>query len=227
MRTIRREPALTNPEHDFTKTVELVRRAQEGSEEAKNELFARYSDRMLPWIRARLPSDLRVTNDSSDILQQTLIPALKNFDQFEMLDDESFLHWLKMIARNAIRDQVTHHRALKRDRGREVPMHVVLDGDRSGAINREPAYSGSTPSRELVRGEGIEGITRCLNELREDYRTVIMQRIYHGASWASVAKDLDSPSPNAARMLYWRAITELAKLVRRDGGLDSSSRSGL
>jgi DNA-directed RNA polymerase specialized sigma24 family protein len=67
----------------------------------------------------------------------------------------------------------------------------------------------------LTQEEDIDLIETCVGELREDYRNVILCRDYAGASWATVAESTDSPSADAARSLYTRAVTELASIVRR------------
>lgn len=199
---------------DLNQSIDLVKRAQTGDDVALDALIGRYYDRVRRIVRLRLGRNLRRYLDSEDILQGTFIGAVRAFDRFEMRDESSLLHWLSKIAEHQIKDAADYHYAQKRDGRREQSLRVPKPSDTTDEFAFEPADEYRPPIDDLVAGERIEAIEEAIAELREDYREVILVRNYEGASWSSVAELMGSPSPDAARMHYARAITELSSLVR-------------
>jgi RNA polymerase sigma-70 factor, ECF subfamily len=197
---------------DLTVTIDLLRRAQSGNAEALNRLFARYYERVRRIVRLRLGTRLRQRVESSDILQETFIAAVDGFDRFEMRDEASFINWLARIAERQVLAAADYHIAQKRNPAREVPIHK--DEDQSD-IGIDPVASGLIPPDLLARAELTRMIEECLQELREDYRELIILRNYAGASWEVVAEQTGRPSAAAARMMHAKAIVELGKALRR------------
>lgn len=205
-------------ESDATRSVELVRRAQAGDATALERLYERYYDRVRRIVRVRLGRGLRSHVDSGDILQNTFVESIKGLDRFELREDASLIHWLGRIAENQIRAAADYHGAQKRDRAREVPLDGPGDSNDGADGAPELAADGTAPIDRLARAEDVELIESCLDDLRPEYREVILHRDYAGASWAEVADWIDAPSSDAARMLYARAISQLSSLVHRRAG---------
>lgn len=206
---------MTSPADDpFSQSIDLVRRAQGGDDQALDDLIGRYYDRVRRIVRLRLGRSLRRFLDSEDILQGTFIGAVRAFDRFEMRDESSLLHWLSKIAEHQIKDAADYHHAKKRDGRREQSLRVVSPDGGDDDFQIEPAGQQLPPIDELIEGERISAIEEAIPDLREDYREIIVMRDYEGMSWATVAELMNSPSPDAARMHYARAITELTRLVR-------------
>ncbi|MCP3917823.1 MAG: sigma-70 family RNA polymerase sigma factor [bacterium] len=195
-------------------SLELVRRAQGGEFKALNELFTRYYERVRRVVRMRLGKRLRTHMDSGDILQDTFIKAVNGFDGFQMRDEASLIHWLSKIAENQIKDAADHHFALKRDREREVALQGLRAAQASGELTYDPSADCTLPLDALVKDEDSEILEVCMDALRQDYREVLLMREYEGASWADIGNWMGTPTPNAARMLHARAVTELARQVR-------------
>ena len=203
---------------DNQDSLELVRRAQDGESVALNSLFGRYYGRVRRIVRARLGDGLRGRLDSEDIVQQTFVTAVLSFDRFEMRDEASLIHWLGKLAENEIRGAADHHGAMKRDQRREVAWRTVRDAMESGELELDPEGAEPQPSQEAVKREEVEAVEESLRALSSEYREVIFYRDYARASWAVVAESLGSPSPNAARMLYARALNEMRRLMKRRDG---------
>lgn len=200
---------------DPHRSLDLVRRAQEGEMPALSQLFERYYERVRHLVRMRLGPDLRGALDSGDICQNTFIAAVQAFDRFEMKHERSLLHWLGKIAEHQIRDAADYNFALKRDRKREVALRHILESQASGDLVCELADPAPDPAQLLSDGEETRVVEGELHKLRADYRDVILLRDFERASWQEVAECLGSPGPNAARMLYARALTHLTESVRR------------
>jgi RNA polymerase sigma-70 factor (subfamily 1) len=195
-------------------TVDLVRAARDGRDAARDELFARYADRVLAIVRGRMGAKLRGAMESGDIAQDALLEALKSLDGFDMQDESSLIRWLAAIVQNRIG-------AAARDLGRErrsPDRAVPIEGLR-GENSREiplPA-SGSSPSLALRRREEKGLVDECLAALASDQREVILLRDYAGCSWDDIARETKAQSADAARMLHVRAVAKLGKLLRERG----------
>jgi RNA polymerase sigma-70 factor (ECF subfamily) len=196
---------------DVTRSLDLLRRAQDGEGGAVDQLFGRYYERVRRIVRMRIGPVLRKRVDSGDILQETFIAALESFDRFEVRDEASFISWLARIAQRQVFAAVDHHSAQKRDAGRDVPLvHSV----RTGAVGIDPAADGMSPLEELSHSEQTSLVEDCIAELPEPYRELIILRDYAGGSWELIAEETGRPSAAAARMMHAKALIELGKLVR-------------
>ena len=196
-------------------TVELVRRAQDGDHLALENVFVRCYDRVRRIVRMRLGDELRGELESADILQETFLAAVEDFERFELRDDAGIVHWLARIAENRIRVNVRRVRAQKRDRRREVALRRITDSISSGTLQLQVSDSVTLPDRAVEKEEERTRIELAISTLRPEYRDVILERDYVGGAWRDVADRIGSPSPEAARMLHARAMVELAGLLRR------------
>lgn len=202
---------------DLTASVELVRRAQAGDEDARNTLFTRYYDRVRRIVRMRLGPGLRAHLDDGDILQETFAAAVAALDRFEMRDDASLINWLAKLAQHKIIAAADYHSAKKRDARMEVRLSSRGHFDDSSAVSRDLASSISTPGDQAAGAETRRIVEECVAELPTEYRELILMRDYAGGSWERVATETGRPSAEAARMMHARALVELAKLVRARG----------
>ncbi|MFT7461898.1 MAG: RNA polymerase sigma-70 factor (subfamily 1) [Pseudohongiellaceae bacterium] len=196
-----------------TRSMDLVRLAQSGDQSALNELFGRYYPRVRRIVGMRLGRQLRNRLDSEDIAQRTFIGAVRAFDRFEMRDELSLLHWLGKIAEHQIRDAADYHHAQKRDSRRDVALVALRDAQESGEIVFEPEEKGLAPLENLVKSEDSGAVLDALGQLRDRYREVIIVRQYEGSDWSTVAEIVGVSTPDAARMLYARAVAELSKIL--------------
>ena len=205
----------SGPESELTRSLELVQQAQGGDLDALNRLFERYYERVRRIVRIRLGRRVRGHLDSDDVLQDTFIAAVQNFNRFEVREPASLIHWFSRIAEHRIMAASEHQSRQKRDPGRERALRFVQDSQRSGELNLEPAASVTAPLSALIHDENLEQLEECLGELKEEWREVVLLREYAGASWPTIQGILGVSSPDAARMLYSRAITELTLQLRK------------
>jgi RNA polymerase sigma-70 factor (ECF subfamily) len=202
---------------DVTKSIDLVRSAQQGDAAALNRLFERYYDRVRRIVRMRLGPGLRSQVDTSDILQDTFTVAIGGFDKFEMRDEASLINWLAKLAERQILAAADFYRAKKRDRRREVRISTPPSVADSGYVSCQLAASVDAPLEQLSRGEQEALVESCIAELAPEYRELIILRDYAGASWESIAEQTGRPSASAARMMHSRALIELGRGLRTRG----------
>lgn len=210
-------PALSSADDsaDLTRSFELVRRAQGGDMESYNRLFERYYKRVLHIVKIRLGPRLRGYLEVEDILQETFIAAMRGFDRFEMRHEAALISWLATLAENKIREAVDHHHAQKRDRRRERALDHVRTSMASGSLVFDPPASIDLPLDQARDKELTEIMERCLSELSEDHREVILLRLYHKADWSWVAEQMGRPTEGSVRELFRRAKVALVARVGR------------
>jgi len=197
-----------------TNTVDLVLRAQQGVETAREELFSRYGSRVLCVVRMRLGAKLRNRLDSMDIAQEAMVDALGRLDNFSMRDESSLMRWLAVIVENKIRNQAAFHGAAMRDVGAEVSLEAP-DDDSGPAFDVTGGLA--TPSVEVGRAEEIDRVREAIASLPERYRETILLRDYTGASWKGVAEELGIGNADAARAIHSRALSKLGEKLRLSG----------
>lgn len=195
-----------DPLVDVNHTELLLRRAQDGNRAALSELFERYRPRVMRIARVRIGSRLGSKIDPEDIVQETLEKAWMKLADFDARDASKFIDWLARIAENQIRDEVRKWGTQGRDIHKEVEMGEL-----------PLAAPISTPSQKLSVREQEAIYDRCLSELPEHYREVVLLRQYADMSWDQVAAQIGSPNAKAAVQLYSRAMSSLEEKLETHG----------
>lgn len=182
---------------------EIVRRVRAGDESAGRLLFDRHLPKLRAAARRRLPENLRRKVADSDVVQEAYLAAFLGLGHFEDRGDGSFERWLRGILDKKIADEVRRFQRGKRDPRREVR----LDSRSDAAV--PPRAKTASPSSVAAAAEEGGALRAVLAGLPEDYRTVI--RLVHedGLSLAEAGRLMDR-SPDAARMLYSRAVAKVA-----------------
>src|SRR5438874_634594 len=81
---------------------------------------------VLVQLNKAMPRDLQAKFDSSDIVQETLLDAHRNYAQFKGHTDQEFLRWLCGMFKNQFRNLVRRYRLTgKRQVAREVSLEQV------------------------------------------------------------------------------------------------------
>ncbi len=182
---------------DLESTAVLIDRARSGDDGAKNRLMARYVPILHRWARGRLPSYARDLSETADLVQITLLRALRNLERFESRGEGAFLGYLRQILLNAIRDE--KRRVSRRPGHDELP-------------ERLEAHEPSALERAIGR-ERMERYEAGLATLEERQRQAVMLRLEFGFTHAQIAEAIDAPSANAARMVVSRGLLRLAEAV--------------
>jgi RNA polymerase sigma-70 factor, ECF subfamily len=195
--------------------VDLLNRARDGDEAARDELFRRCRNYVLLVARAHVEQSLRQKVDASDLVQQTLLEAHTGFADFHGHTAEEWLAWLRRILVHNAADCVRHYRQTdKRQQRREVPLRAGRADD-SAQLGWEPADPGESPSELVMRMERDVQIADGIAELSEDHREVIVLRSLERLSFDEVARRMGRSRP-AVQMLWMRAIRSLQKVMEQE-----------
>jgi RNA polymerase sigma-70 factor (ECF subfamily) len=180
---------------------ELVARLRRGDADAAAEVVRRYESEIRRAIRLRLTDTrLRRVLDSMDICQS----VMANFfvraaaGQFDLERPDQLLRLLVVMARNKLRDQVSHLHAARRDQRRLDP--------RGGETLHKTAEVAPTPS-EVVAGRDL--LQSVLGALTPEERLLAEQRAA-GGDWNGIAKDRGE-TPDAVRKRLTRALDRVAR----------------
>jgi RNA polymerase sigma-70 factor (ECF subfamily) len=201
--------ALTN------KTQQLVALAKGGDGPALNRLCEVYGERVRWIVRLRMGKELRSKLESMDVVQDVLASALKDLGGFTYRDDGDFLRWLSRITENRLRDNVDRLHAHKRDIRREVrpDKHGSTSGGRSLGV-RGPVEA-TTPSMIMSRREELDELAKAMDELKPEYKEVIVLTKIEGLSYQEIAGRLGK-SDEAVRKLVSRGMSVLTSIFESD-----------
>jgi RNA polymerase sigma-70 factor (ECF subfamily) len=184
---------------------ELLRQARAGSREALGKVLDRCRRYLLRTGRGHLDPSLRSKAGESDMVQHTFLEAQRDFPQFRGATEREFLAWLCSILLHNIGTFHRHYRDTgKRDAGHEVPLEKRLP---SGNPEIDLLADARSPGAEVARREQQFILRRVVEQLPDRYRRVIYLRALEGFSFETIGWLMDC-SPDAARMLYRRALRE-------------------
>jgi RNA polymerase sigma-70 factor (ECF subfamily) len=198
---------------------ELILRCRRGEGEALEQLFDRYRHYLRLLADGQLGGRLRAKCDASDLVQQTLLEAYRDFAGFQGAHEGELLAWLRRILAHNLCNEARHFTAQQRDAAREVSLEQVRDGlDRSSAaLSRCLAADTPTPSSLAGRHEASVRLADKLARLPANYQTVLLLRVFEGLSAEEVAQRMNSTA-GAVRMLQLRALTALRAEMQREAG---------
>ena len=197
------------------KTQHLVALAKEGDQTALNQLCCVYGERVRRIIRFRLDRKLRSKLDSVDVVQDVLLLAMEGLNNFTYRSEGDFLRWLSRIAENKIRDIFDEFHTEKRDIRKEIPFKEQrrsTGGTMGAALGpmRVP-----TPSVIMCKKESLDRLEKALDELKPEYREVIVLKRIEGLSYDEIGERLGK-SAKAVSMLMYRAMTALTIAYGKD-----------
>lgn len=191
---------------------ELIHRAKGGDEACRDRLFEICRNYLGILARAQVESWLQVKVDASDVVQQTMMEAFKDFDRFQGASEKEWMAWLRRILAHNMSDFVRRYRtAAKRGAAREIPIRNPAESTAAGGAP-EPADRGGTPSQELIRLDNELRVAAALTQLPADYQEVIVLRNLQRLSFNEVAERMDRSRP-AVQMLWMRAIKKLRETI--------------
>ena len=193
---------------------DLLARLRAGDDDAFAVLVRSHSGRLLAAARRLLRND----EDAADAVQEAFLSAFRSIDRFSGAARLST--WLHRIVINAA--------LMKLRSGSRRPETSIDDllprFDADGHfIDEVHGWSESTDDL-LERREARLAVQRCIGQLPESYRTVLMLRDIEDLDTEEVAEML-SITANAAKIRLHRARQALRTLLERTLGTGNAARS--
>ena len=173
---------------------ELVERFKAGSESAATELFDRYCEKLMGMARRRIGQRMASRIDPEDVIQsafRTFFSRVRN-DEFTFEGESDLFKLLVRLTVNKTLRQIAHHRAAKRDPGKEAGQGSAADDVFRSLTAGEPS-----PDVEVALVDEFE---RFLSQFSEFDRKVLEMKL-QGNSSAEIAESLGSYERKIRRVL--------------------------
>jgi RNA polymerase sigma-70 factor (ECF subfamily) len=196
---------------------ELIDRCRKGEPAARAQLLQRYRHYLWMLAQAQLGRHLRAKCDPSDLVQQTLLEVHRDFDQFAGTQERELLAWMRQILAHNLYNETRRFTVPQRNAAREVSLDQLRAGlEHSSAVLGRCLVDNSTPpSQVAVEREAAVLLADRMARLPEDYRTVLILRVFEGLSAEEVAERMNRSS-GAVRMLQLRALTALRAEMKKE-----------
>ena len=181
---------------DPERSVDLLRLAQAGDEQARDDLLARYLPRLEAWASRRLPRGVRSMLDTGDIVQEAIIATLRRLDRIEVRTDNAFEIYVKKAIKNRIIDIYRRPKRIRQE------LDTALEAGQPSALD------------EVIGQEAQDRYDAALEALSESDCQLIVMHTELGMRVGQIAEELGK-SPDAARMGLKRALKRLAEEMSR------------
>jgi RNA polymerase sigma-70 factor (ECF subfamily) len=204
-------------------TEELVRRAGAGDQLAVALLLYRHRHRLRKMVAVRMDARLVSRLDPSDVVQETLVEAVKKLQLYLRDRPLPFYAWLRQIAWNRLVDLHRQHvLAEQRTVAREEPLAPLLSGRSARHLTDQLLAREKHPAAAIVRQELINRMREAIDRLPASQREVLILRHLEDLSVAEVAAILNTTSA-AVTSRHFRALSGLRELMDREseGGRNS------
>ncbi len=173
---------------------EILARAQAGDREAVDALCRHYLPTLNRWARGRLPAYARDGIDTEDLVQESVLSALRRLKSFEPRHERAFQAYLRMTIVNRIRDEIRRW-TRRAARSRDLP----------------PQASLPSPLEDLLGRELHDRYLKALARLKPSDRDLVVGKIELGLSYEDLARKLHKPSVDSVRMGVRRALERLGR----------------
>ena len=200
---------------DFAEQLDKAKLGDKGSIGTMLEWYCNY---LTILASTQLDNRLRRRVSPSDLVQETLLAAHRDFRDFRGQSERELIGWLRQILVNNLAKFVEQHvLAARRDVRREVSIERLGRALEQSTIQLAallPAGSRSPSAAAQQREEAVL-LSDRLAMLAPDYREVLMLRNLQGLPFEAIAEQMER-SVSATRMLWLRAIDKLKGLYAGD-----------
>jgi RNA polymerase sigma-70 factor (ECF subfamily) len=187
----------------------LLARARAGEVAALGQLLDSYRNYLRLLARTQMGPALRTRVEPSDLVQDALLEAHRDFGGFAGATEKELLAWLRRILVRNLVDGARHHQAQVRDVHRHESLEAMLE-ESSNALGHALAGPDETPSAQANRREQCVLVADAMERLPPDYREVLELRNLQHLPFEEVAEKMGR-KPGAVRMLWTRAVEKLSQ----------------
>ena len=148
--------------------------------------------------------------DAQDLLQDALLEAYRSFKKFQR--GTYFDKWLYRIMTNTFIDRQRHKKRVGRVDSLDAPPSGMEDGEQSA---REIPDWKDEPSRRVLHDQFGEPVQKALDDLKPDFRMVLILSDVEEFSYEEISEMLDIPIGTVrsrlhrARDMMRQTLTEL------------------
>lgn len=180
---------------------ELLQSARRGDDSALNQIWQELRSYLLMVAHQRLDAGLKGKMDASDVVQQSLMEAHRDFAEFRGQSEGEIKAWVcKLVVHNLADAGRRFRQSQKRNISKEIAWTTQSE--------LASATYDASPSTLLRQRETDDEMARAVSELPQRSQQVLELRHRLGLSHAQVAVELGM-TEIAARKLWSRIVLEL------------------
>lgn len=194
----------------------LLDQAKQGSATDVGQLLSLYTQYLKSLANHQLDRRVRQRVSPSDLVQDTLLEAHRDFPNFRGTTTAELVSWLRRILiHNLIRASEHHLHTEKRDARREISLQRLTTNLGSVDSPLEAALKSpiGSPSADLRGREQVTELERALGTLPNEQRQVVIMRHLEGLAFNEISQRLGRSS-GACRMLWMRAMDVLRERLQ-------------
>lgn len=179
----------------------VLARATHGDVPAREELLTLYRPYLRLIAGRRVPRIVQKRVDASDVVQQTLVDAVRGMPDFRGQTEPEFTAWMMRLLERNLLQSVRNNMLAKRDIRLEQNW---TDGSGSAVIRWHVlAADDSSPMSRVLSGEVALQLAMAIDQLPVDQRTAVELRYIGQQSLQAIADEMG------------RTIGSVAGLIRR------------
>jgi RNA polymerase sigma-70 factor (ECF subfamily) len=189
--------------------------AHEGSQPALAWLLEKCRPYLLLIANEEVDPRLRAKVAPSDLVQDSLVEAQRDFAQFRGNKYGDLMAWLRRILVHNLDDARRHYqRAAKRCLGSEQS----LDDSKADALHDKLVAADTPPLERAAKREREAALDRAMQRLPAEYQQVLTLRYREGRPFADIGAAMGK-SEEAAKKLWLRAVRRLrGEMKAEDAG---------
>ena len=167
-------------------------------------------------LLARLQLDARLQGklDASDVVQQTLLQAHANLEQFRGRSAAELAAWLRQILANTLAMARRRFTTSARDVARERTIELDLEQSAS-RLEQMLVADQSTPSQQVAHAEQLVRLAGALLALPDDQRLAVELHHLKSLTVAEVAEQLGKTKESVVGLLF-RGLKKLRQLLAEE-----------
>jgi RNA polymerase sigma-70 factor (ECF subfamily) len=169
--------------------------------DASGPQVERFREYLCLLARAHVPPRHPSKIEASDLVQQTLLDACQQQNEFRGQSDAELAAWLKQMLVHNLADALRGGERAKRDVRRERPLLMAIEDSFSRAENWLAATQ-SSPSQQAMRIEELLRLADGLAQLPDDQRESVVLHHLQGWSLAQIAEYLGRSESAVAGLLH-------------------------
>jgi len=178
----------------------LIKKYQEGNEEALSTLIKRHESRIYSFIYSKV-KDKDISND---IFQDTFIKIIKTVKGNSYREEEKFLSWVLRISHNLVID--LFRKVNRMPMQRETEDFSIFSIMQSDSQNIED---------QTITSQIQTDIKKLIEELADDQKEIVIMRIYQNMSFKEISEEKEiSINTALGRMRY--AMNNLRKIIEKN-----------
>lgn len=200
--------------HSSSTSLRLLEQARNGNADSLGLLLRKYFRYLNSLSQGNIDQRIRMRVSPSDIVQETLLEAHRDFKSFVGTSLEEFTGWLRKILFNNLATAIESHLlAAKRDVRKQRSLDENGNSNHRCAKFKQSLNANvSSPSSPLHRDEWLHQLSDAINQLPDLQCQVIRMRHFEGLSFNEIAEKLGR-TPGATRMLWVRAVEKLKNVM--------------